>query len=96
MSLPGVNLNECSLNYQSVNNIKLTSSQLCAGGVKGKDSCQGDSGGPLMGQYSKAPLLYWYLAGIVSFGPKVCADNYRPGVYTRVSHFIDWIKNNLS
>ncbi|KAI9295386.1 trypsin-like serine protease, partial [Neoconidiobolus thromboides FSU 785] len=54
----------------------------------GKDACQGDSGGPLMssdenGQYK--------LLGIVSVG-KGCGDKDTPGVYSRVSAFLPWIK----
>lgn len=48
---------------------------------------QGDSGGPLVYlPKGKAPVLY----GIVSFGAG-CAQPGFPGVYTRVSSFLDWI-----
>ncbi|OXA54813.1 trypsin-1 [Folsomia candida] len=60
-------------------------SMLCAGLIAGgKDSCQGDSGGP------QAAVNGGYLAGIVSWGYGCAAPN-RPGVYTEVSYFIDWI-----
>lgn len=69
---------------------KISDVMLCAGLVKsgGKDACQGDSGGPLIineGRYK--------LAGVVSFGFG-CAQANAPGVYARVSKFIDWIKKN--
>ena len=53
------------------------------------DSCSGDSGGPLMARTDK-----WYLTGLVSFGTNEC-DSSLPGVYTRVSFFLDWILETL-
>ncbi|XP_036599952.1 transmembrane protease serine 4 [Trichosurus vulpecula] len=66
----------------------ITENMLCAG-VPGRsvDSCQGDSGGPLM--YFKER---WQIVGIVSWGYGCGQDNI-PGVYTRVSSFLNWIYN---
>jgi trypsin len=61
---------------------------LCAGIAEGgRDSCQGDSGGPLLDADNT-------LVGIVSWGPG-CARPDSPGVYSRVSGEIDWIKSML-
>lgn len=38
---------------------------------------------------------YWYLAGIVSFGPSPCALEGWPGVYTRMDQYVDWVESNL-
>ncbi|XP_045466027.1 clotting factor G beta subunit-like [Harmonia axyridis] len=61
---------------------------VCAG-YTGKDTCQGDSGGPLQ-IYSPIDCMYEVI-GITSFG-KACGKGKSPGVYTRVSHFIDWLE----
>lgn len=73
--------------------LPITDVYICAGTADGsKDSCQGDSGGPLMlpGRGTR-----YYLVGIVSFG-KRCAEPGYPGVYTRVTKFLDWLTQNLS
>ncbi|XP_026750050.2 trypsin 3A1-like [Galleria mellonella] len=73
--------------------------QLCAGKLDGGvDACQGDSGGPLQVKiplpepYKKVEGTMHYVVGITSFGVG-CALPNLPGVYTRVSSFIDWIEN---
>ena len=72
-------------------NKSLTKSMILAGNFRNLsdatdniDTCQGDSGGPL---YEKNTLT---LIGITSWGIGCALDNY-PGVYTKLSVFIDWI-----
>uniref|UniRef100_A0A8C3XP74 Enteropeptidase n=2 Tax=Chelydra serpentina TaxID=8475 RepID=A0A8C3XP74_CHESE len=66
----------------------ITENMMCAGYDEGGvDSCQGDSGGSLMSQDNNR----WLLAGVISFGYR-CALPQRPGVYVRVTQFVDWIK----
>lgn len=61
---------------------------LCAGAKKREgDACQGDSGGPLMVQTKSKQ---WTLVGVISWGIK-CGEPGIPGIYTRVSHFLDYI-----
>ncbi|MCF7977526.1 MAG: trypsin-like serine protease [Chromatiaceae bacterium] len=74
---------------QTVYGDLITENMLCAGFLEGgKDACQGDSGGPLM----VADQAGGYrLAGIVSWGTGCARPGY-PGVYTRVSRYVDWIE----
>ncbi|XP_055355836.1 transmembrane protease serine 9-like [Paramacrobiotus metropolitanus] len=63
---------------------------ICAGDVLGEDTCQGDSGGPVV---CMDPITHrHYQSGIVSYG-KGCGRGIG-GMYTRVSNFIDWVKDN--
>ncbi|CAG4955726.1 unnamed protein product [Parnassius apollo] len=76
----------------------MTESQLCAGKLAGGvDACQGDSGGPLQVKISLPTNnqgSIHYLIGVTSFGIG-CARANTPGIYTRVSSFIDWIEDTV-
>ncbi|XP_077564662.1 trypsin-1-like [Haemaphysalis longicornis] len=62
-------------------------SMICAADFdKGQDACKGDSGGPAIQTHRGRVVL----AGIVSWG-EGCGRQGRPGVYTRVSQYLDWI-----
>ncbi|XP_041809553.1 complement factor D [Chelmon rostratus] len=75
---------------------KFTSNMMCAHKVcsdpcdqphKKEDSCDGDSGGP---------LLYNGIAvGITSNGGKKCGQIKKPGIYTVISHYTEWIDNTM-
>lgn len=93
--VPIVTLSDCQRVY-SQRSVDLTNSQMCAGGQQGIDSCRGDSGGPLIGlDSSNKQRVYYFIAGVVSFGPTPCGLQGWPGVYTRVSEYVDWIQQNI-
>ncbi|KYO34930.1 trypsin-3-like [Alligator mississippiensis] len=62
----------------------VTQNMMCAG-VKGggRDSCQGDSGSPL--------VCKGQLQGMVSWGELECVHPNKPGVYTQVCKYLEWI-----
>jgi hypothetical protein len=85
VKVPAITNAECKNNYGSSS---VTPKMLCAGYPKGgKDSCQGDSGGPLV----KINGNVHTQVGIVSWGAG-CALAGKPGVYSRVSEEISWMR----
>ena len=64
----------------------------CHTNIQGEDSCSGDSGGPLFVKDATSEIFFQ--TGIVSFGSKMCGTG-KPGIYTRISNYIDWIAENL-
>uniref|UniRef100_A0A8C9ZSJ6 Plasminogen n=1 Tax=Sander lucioperca TaxID=283035 RepID=A0A8C9ZSJ6_SANLU len=78
-------------NRLSYLNGRVKDHEMCAGNIEGgTDSCQGDSGGPLV-CYSQNTYI---LQGVTSWGLG-CANAMKPGVYARVSKFVDWIDQTI-
>lgn len=78
-----IDQNICRSRYDTIK-APIADSMLCAGRVEAgrPDGCYGDSGGPL--------LYKGLVIGLVSFGYS-CGHRYYPGVYTKISHFTNWI-----
>ena len=70
---------------------RISDNMICAG-ANGGDSCEGDSGGPLtvLGQDGSYRQI-----GVVSWG-KGCARQGYPGVYTRITALLPWVKTTIS
>ncbi|XP_075840659.1 coagulation factor XI isoform X1 [Microtus pennsylvanicus] len=84
VKIPLVSNEECQTRYR---NHKITSKMICAGYKEGgKDACKEDSGGPLSCKHNGV----WHLVGITSWG-EGCGQRERPGVYTNVAKYVDWI-----
>ncbi|XP_041972419.1 trypsin, alkaline A-like [Aricia agestis] len=79
---------QCKMLYSSIGAV-ITTSMLCAGrtDVDGVDGCFGDSGGPL--------IYRGVVVGLVSFG-YACGFRMYPGVYTKISHYTDWIIKTIT
>ncbi|XP_051024075.1 tryptase-like [Acomys russatus] len=90
VQVPIVENHLCDLKYHKHrstgdNVLIIHDDMLCAGNEQ-SDSCQGDSGGPLVCRVRNT----WLQAGVVSWGDG-CAQPDRPGIYTRVTSYLDWI-----
>ncbi|XP_068961281.1 atrial natriuretic peptide-converting enzyme [Petaurus breviceps papuanus] len=71
----------------------ITTRMICAGYESGTvDSCMGDSGGPLVCEH---PGGQWTLFGLTSWGSVCFSKVLGPGVYSNVSHFVDWIERQI-
>uniref|UniRef100_A0A0A9WVP2 Vitamin K-dependent protein C n=1 Tax=Lygus hesperus TaxID=30085 RepID=A0A0A9WVP2_LYGHE len=88
VQVPILTLGQCRASKYRPN--RITANMVCAGkGVQ--DSCQGDSGGPLLVHNGGEK---YEIVGIVSWGVGCGRPGY-PGVYTRVTSYLNWVKKNI-
>ncbi|XP_049991070.1 tryptase gamma [Alexandromys fortis] len=83
-----VDAETCSQAYSSPNGTIIQPDMLCARGPG--DACLDDSGGPLVCQVAGT----WQQAGVVSWG-EGCGRPDRPGVYARVTAYVNWIHHHI-
>lgn len=87
--VPIISLDRCRKQHPQDAN-KIRDHVICAGRLEGGiDSCDGDSGGPLMILDSKSGK--WKIIGIVASGVTTCGEQGKPGVYTSIPYYRDWI-----
>ncbi|KAI4576414.1 hypothetical protein MJT46_002249 [Ovis ammon polii x Ovis aries] len=93
IQVPVLEREVCEHTYYSAHPGGISEKMICAGFAAsgGKDVGQGDSGGPLVCKHEKGPFV---LYGIVSWGAG-CAQPRKPGVFARVSVFLDWIQSKI-
>ncbi|CAO1337935.1 unnamed protein product [Diamesa hyperborea] len=94
-TVSALSIQECNQKFEHLNlpqiNQGLLSTQLCAfDQLKNSDACQGDSGGPIQ---IKQPDNHHYIVGVTSFGA-ACGSEF-PGIYTRVSEYLDFIEDTV-
>ncbi|XP_054285738.1 serine proteinase stubble-like isoform X2 [Macrosteles quadrilineatus] len=90
VDVPVVSHHQCQAQLQQTRlgyDFKLHPGFICAGGEEGKDACKGDGGGPMVCERGGT----WQLVGVVSWGIG-CGQYGVPGVYIKVAHYLDWIR----
>ncbi|XP_055841242.1 brachyurin-like [Episyrphus balteatus] len=66
----------------------ITPNMICISGKDGRSTCNGDSGGPLVYQENGENMLI----GLTSFGISLGCEVGFPGVFTRITSYLDWIE----
>ncbi|XP_051946397.1 plasminogen activator, urokinase a [Xyrauchen texanus] len=78
------------INYYNKEEDNINEHMFCGAGKDWKeDACQGDSGGPLLCEVNNKMFQF----GIISWGDK-CAEESKPGVYTKVTNYNQWISEH--
>jgi hypothetical protein len=86
VDLPILAQDQCQRYYPT----GLTNNMICTYSP-GKDTCQGDSGGSV--DFKDPNSGRHYAIGVTSWGVG-CAGKDKPGVYAKVTNFLDWIQRN--
>uniref|UniRef100_A0AAG5CUX6 Peptidase S1 domain-containing protein n=1 Tax=Anopheles atroparvus TaxID=41427 RepID=A0AAG5CUX6_ANOAO len=88
---------DCAEQFRTIRRLRagLSAGQMCVGSIGDEitDTCQGDSGGPLQTLTYQKSCTY-HIVGITSVGG-ACGTRKSKAIYTKVSHYIDWIEDNV-
>uniref|UniRef100_A0A671G0G6 tryptase n=1 Tax=Rhinolophus ferrumequinum TaxID=59479 RepID=A0A671G0G6_RHIFE len=91
VEIPIVENSYCDMEYHTNvytgDKVRIVQDDMICAGIENRGFCQGDSGGPLVCKIN----CTWLQAGVVSWS-EGCAQPNRPGVYTRVTYYLDWIR----
>ncbi|XP_077559512.1 venom peptide isomerase heavy chain-like isoform X2 [Haemaphysalis longicornis] len=101
--IPLIDNQLCERRYEGLSNYAdkfprgINGDFLCGGNLTngGVDACQQDSGGPLLTNSTRDGRNFFEAIGVVSFGVGCGSASY-PGVYSRVSNYVDWILNVMA
>uniref|UniRef100_T1GT94 Peptidase S1 domain-containing protein n=1 Tax=Megaselia scalaris TaxID=36166 RepID=T1GT94_MEGSC len=77
----------CNLRYLGGLN---SEQQICQQATQKQNTCSGDSGGPLVVFEDGEPILI----GATSFGINLGCQSGWPGVFTRITGYLDWIQRH--
>ncbi|XP_055547588.1 uncharacterized protein LOC129731533 [Wyeomyia smithii] len=95
LDMPVVSQKKCSQTNVQYNTVLAHGESFCAGHTDGNSVCNGDSGGGLV----FVENLRYYLRGIVSISAQkrnqLMCDPNRYSVFTDVSKFLKWIRQNI-
>ncbi|XP_074178888.1 tryptase beta-2 [Rhinolophus sinicus] len=90
VAIPIVENSDCDMKYHTDvytgDNVRIVQDDMICAGSDNRGFCQADFGGPLVCNVH----CTWLQAGVVSWSDG-CAQPNRPGVYTRVTYYLDWI-----
>lgn len=90
-NVPLLGNDDCQRMYDETSR-SISKGMMCAGFADGgTDTCNGDSGGPLACKVNGR----FHITGIVSWG-EGCGEKNRPGVYSKVKHYLKWIDQVVS
>merc|ERR1711879_699706 len=92
IKIPIVSTEKCKQSGWSDAGITIGDDNICVASEGGwKSPCKGDSGGPLVCQKGNNAVI----TGVVSWGSGCSSSSFKPGIFAKVTYFLDWIKANM-
>ncbi|KAK3868549.1 hypothetical protein Pcinc_026069 [Petrolisthes cinctipes] len=89
VSASSLDIHQCNTTYGG----KLVKEQLCVSGQDGHNACGVEASSPLV---ITGPQSYRFIqVGLLSYGPAICDHSRFPEIFTSVSHYRNWIEENM-